>query len=406
MSKNFSYENSLTNLDAWISFYYLYGRFPGSEEFVNVPFVSKPVFLKTETNLSPADLYSKFSATDAKGLASLHALAALNIYFGENKEISKTAYGEFMKNLAYQALSQENDNIFLSFDEKINLAHSIVNTFAETENRQFEMMSQISDQLSDKLGTEFEAVQSPAMQIQLGEEPETSQEPKPTHYSTPLTKENIKEIYEKEKTDYLKIAMKLNAIDLELASEVADPENEKLFQEIINPTPGLSLDDEISIDTQISFRSDSDSNSSYTLPDPLKSRLDNILDDARDKINSVSFLPKPIKEIPNDPLYPQSQITTEDIYIDGSLRDLLYPGEAIYFPQPSTVDRKDFEINRPENEMFVFKSPSLTFACIEKKELGNILNRIIEDLDLNLTETLISKSDKTETKQKTTFLKN
>ena len=100
--------------------------------------------------------------------------------------------------------------------------------------------------------------------------------------------------------------MKLNATDLESASEVADSENEKLFQEIINPTPGLSLDDEISIDTQFSFRKDSDS--SYTLPDPLKSRLDNILDDARDKINSVSFPPKPIKEIPNDPLYPHSQI--------------------------------------------------------------------------------------------------
>ena len=46
-NKNFSYEDSLTNLDAWISFYYLYGRFPGSEEFVNVPFVNKPVFLRT-----------------------------------------------------------------------------------------------------------------------------------------------------------------------------------------------------------------------------------------------------------------------------------------------------------------------------------------------------------------------
>ena len=68
LSKNFSYEDSLTNLDAWISFYYLYGRFPGSEEFVNVPFVSKPVFSKTENNLSPVDLYSKFSATDAKGV--------------------------------------------------------------------------------------------------------------------------------------------------------------------------------------------------------------------------------------------------------------------------------------------------------------------------------------------------
>ena len=363
--KSFSYEDSLTNLDAWISFYYLYGRFPGSEEFVNVSFVSKPVFLNTETNLSPADLYSKFSATDVKDFASLHAFAALNIYFGGFKEISKTAYGEFMKNLTYQALSQENDNIFLSFEKSINLAYSIVNTFAETENIQFERASQISDQLSDKLDTEFEAVQFLAMQILLGEEPEIAQGPKSIHYSTPLTKENIKEIYDKEKTDYLKIAMKLNATDLESASEVADSENEKLFQEIINPTPGLSLDDEISIDTQFSFRKDSDS--SYTLPDPLKSRLGNILDDARDKINSVSFPPKPIKEIPNDPLYPHSQITTEDIYINDSLRDLFYPGERIYFPQPSTDDRKDFEINIPENEMIVFKSPSITFASVEKK---------------------------------------
>ena len=35
-----------------------------------------------------------------------------------------------------------------------------------------------------------------------------------------------------------------------------------------------------------------------------------------------------------------------------------------------------------------------------------ILNKIIEDVDLNLKQTLMSKSDKTETKQKTTLLKN
>ena len=50
--------------------------------------------------------------------------------------------------------------------------------------------------------------------------------------------------------------------------------------------------------------------------------------------------------------------------------------------------------------------PSLTFASIEKEKLGIILNRIIEDLDLNLKETLMSKNDKTETKQKVTLLKN
>ena len=60
----------------------------------------------------------------------------------------------------------------------------------------------------------------------------------------------------------------------------------------------------------------------------------------------------------------------------------------------------------PKNEMFAFKSPSLTFASVEKKELVTILNKIIEDLDLNLKQTLMSKSDKTETKQKLTLLKN
>ena len=84
------------------------------------------------------------------------------------------------------------------------------------------------------------------MQIQLGEEPEMSEKPMQT--STPLTEKDIKAFHGKEKMDYLKKAMKLNTVELESAAEVADSENEKLFQEIINPTPGLTLDDEINID--------------------------------------------------------------------------------------------------------------------------------------------------------------
>ena len=79
---------------------------------------------------------------------------------------------------------------------------------------------------------------------------------------------------------------------------------------------------------------------------------------------------------------------------------MLYPGgEELYFPQPSTDDRKDFEINIPESEMIASKSPSLTFASAEKKD------NIIEDLGLNLN-LLMSKSDKKETKQKITLSKN
>ena len=67
-------------------------------------------------------------------------------------------------------------------------------------------------------------------------------------------------------------------------------------------------------------------------------------------------------------MYPLSQIKTEDIYIDYSLRDMLYPDKPLYFPQSSTDDRKDFEVNVTEDEKIVFKSPALK----------NILNKIIQ----------------------------
>ena len=56
-------------------------------------------------HISPVELYKKFAVTDAKGLASIHALAALNIHFGGNKYISQGALEEYLKNLTYQALS-------------------------------------------------------------------------------------------------------------------------------------------------------------------------------------------------------------------------------------------------------------------------------------------------------------
>ena len=149
---------------------------------------------------------------------------------------------------------------------------------------------------------------------------------------------------------------------------------------------GLVVDDDISVDTQFSFKN-SDLDTSFRLSDTLKTRLDDILEDARKKISSVDFPPEAIEEdIPNDPLYPLSQIKAEDVCVDDSLRDLLYPGKSIYFPQRSTNDRKYFEINVPENEMIVFKSPSLTFVSVEKKEFKTVLNNIIQDLGLNLKQ--------------------
>ena len=55
--KNYSYSKSLTNLNDWISYYYSYGKFPGSNELISIPYTKNPYFLKTDEHLSPANLH-------------------------------------------------------------------------------------------------------------------------------------------------------------------------------------------------------------------------------------------------------------------------------------------------------------------------------------------------------------
>ena len=99
LSENYWREHALTDLDSWITSYYHFGRFPGSDNFTNVPHVNSPSYLKTKMPLSPLHLFKRFRQTDANGLVSLHGLAALNIYFGGNQEASQIAMSEFFKNL-------------------------------------------------------------------------------------------------------------------------------------------------------------------------------------------------------------------------------------------------------------------------------------------------------------------
>ena len=65
---------------------------------------------------------------------------------------------------------------------------------------------------------------------------------------SPLKIEEINEIYDRQKQDYLRTALKLNETDLDKAAEVADAENETLYEEIINPTPGLVVDGYVNVD--------------------------------------------------------------------------------------------------------------------------------------------------------------
>ena len=106
---------------------------------------------------------------------------------------------------------------------------------------------------------------------------------------------------------------------------MADADSEALIDEIINPIPGFVVDDALNVDTQLDFQS-SDLDTSFILSNTLQERLNDILQKTRIKVSSLKFPGEATVDIPNDTindsLYPHSQIKTEDIYIDNSLRDV------------------------------------------------------------------------------------
>ena len=120
--------------------------------------------------ISPVDLYKKFAGKDAKALVSVHALAALNIHFGGNKYTSQAALGEYLNNLTYQALSQENDKIFMSFSKLGLLVNDLLEQLVLKETTQIEKPSAISEEIRNQLKTDFKLNLSPEIKIQRREE--------------------------------------------------------------------------------------------------------------------------------------------------------------------------------------------------------------------------------------------
>ena len=215
----------------------------------------------------------------------------------------------------------------MSFSELGMLVNDLLEQFVLRENAEIVKSSAISEEIRNQLKTNFKLNLSPEMKIQRGEG-ETETELKLIEFSTPLKKGEIEEIYNEQKENFLKTELKINQTDLETATGMADANSEALIEEI----------------NQLDFQN-SDFDTSFTLSNTCQERIDVILEKARSKVSSLKFPGEATVEIPNDLLYPLSQIKIEDIYIDDSLKDILYPCDPIFLPQPSTDDRKDFELH-------------------------------------------------------------
>ena len=119
--------------------------------------------------------------------------------------------------------------------------------------------------------------------------------------------------------------------------------NEKIITDLINPTPGLFVDDQLNLEDQFKQKSN-DIERSFALTNQIQQRLDNVLEMMRKNNRQPAeiIMQKPIEQIPNTPLNNEKTndlIKTEDIFIDND-----YINDFNYFLPLSTNDRKEFEI--------------------------------------------------------------
>ena len=118
-------ESHVELLKIFNRFYFKSGRFPGNSDFVLVPAGVKPNFVKTFDQISPVELNEKFQNGPSYGIAAVHFLAGLNIYFGGEKKLSQDVMSELLYNLSYQVLSVDNKKKNVKFEEIIKLNKNI-----------------------------------------------------------------------------------------------------------------------------------------------------------------------------------------------------------------------------------------------------------------------------------------
>ena len=130
---------------------------------------------------------------------------------------------------------------------------TLLEQFVFKENMRIEKLSAVSEEIKKQLKTNFTSNLSPKMKIQRGEE-EIETEPEPIQFSTPLKKEEIEEIFDKQKETFLQMALTINQTDLETALGITDTNSKTLVEKIVNLTPGLVVDNAVNVDTQLDFK--------------------------------------------------------------------------------------------------------------------------------------------------------
>ena len=107
---------------------------------------------------------------------------------------------------------------------------------------------------------------------------ETPEMPEPFVLPFLLMTEEIKEQTKQEGEDLIQTSLTLREEELRATDEIADEENKGIIKSIVDPTPGLLVDDEI--DFQDINISPNTTDNTYKLPPAVQRQLDEMVIDA------------------------------------------------------------------------------------------------------------------------------
>ena len=169
-----------------------------------------------------------------RGLVSIQALAALNIYLGGNAEISRQALTEFLHNMSHQALNKDNDNVFIQFDRTAELIIELISVLLDRNNKSLNIANIINNNINDETNNyRFTFDVRTEIEIQLDMEEilknkKTLPAPLPPNVSPPLlTKKEIETERNKENDDFIKASLQMSKDERDAANESADQKIKK-----------------------------------------------------------------------------------------------------------------------------------------------------------------------------------
>ena len=152
---------------------------------------------------------------------------------------------EWKENLTFQALSKENDNIIMHFDKFTTIVLHFLKEFLIRES-EFNEYEKIKLELFEETLNNYEV---------------TTSTPNREHIKNifPSTVSNIPDSLSKIDSDFLKTSLTLSKTNLDASIEAAEEENRMIIQDMINPTPGLFVDQTFTNDDLNTMNTDDES---------------------------------------------------------------------------------------------------------------------------------------------------